>query len=150
VLTRRVTTRPTDAGGEDFDGVMDETFEQMKLAGESALSWPAHGLQYAVPQRVDENLSAGCDVLANLSRRTHSEAKARFAHFDVISLRTSLRVLVARPLVRSREDEVEISHRLAQADFAVPAAFYAHEVDNNGALVDTVETALRLRYPVRA
>ena len=37
VLVRRVITRPTEAGGEDFDGVTEAVFAQRLAAGDFAL-----------------------------------------------------------------------------------------------------------------
>lgn len=150
VLARRVISRPSEAGGEDYDGVSEDQFELMKQAGDFVLSWPAHGLQYAIPKRVDAVLASGVDVLANLSRRALGDAKVRFAHFEVISLVAPHDVLAARLLRRGREDTADVARRLAQADYDIPAAFGAHVIDNGGFLEHTVDRALRLLYPVRA
>ena len=49
-LARRVITRPSDAGGEDFAGVTPAAFARMQQAGLFALDWQAHGLSYAIPR----------------------------------------------------------------------------------------------------
>ena len=67
-LVRRVITRPSDAGGEDFDGVTADAFHARAAQGDFALHWPAHGLHYAIPATVLDDLAAGRDMLANLSR----------------------------------------------------------------------------------
>ena len=61
-LVRRVITRPSDAGGEDFDGVDRATFETMRDAGAFALWWSAHELSYGIPVEVDAALAAGRDM----------------------------------------------------------------------------------------
>ena len=40
-LARRVITRPSAAGSEDFDGVSEAVFAQRVAAGEFALHWRA-------------------------------------------------------------------------------------------------------------
>ncbi len=49
-LARRVITRPSDAGGEDFEGVTEAEFATRKAAGEFAVGWQAHGLHYGFPR----------------------------------------------------------------------------------------------------
>ena len=49
-LVRRVITRPTDAGGEDFEGVTEDDFAARRRAGDFALHWQAHGLSYGIPK----------------------------------------------------------------------------------------------------
>ena len=49
-VVRRVITRPTSAGGEDFEGVTAAAFAARSKAGEFALTWQAHGLSYGIPK----------------------------------------------------------------------------------------------------
>ena len=111
-LTRRVITRPSDAGGEEFDGVSLRAFETLEDAGSFALSWAAHGLKYGIPTVVDQSLMDGRDVLANLSRGALLKAKSRFASFTIIHLTARHDVLAQRLSQRGREDTAEISRRL--------------------------------------
>ncbi|MDX8351832.1 phosphonate metabolism protein/1,5-bisphosphokinase (PRPP-forming) PhnN [Cognatiyoonia sp. IB215182] len=150
VLARRVITRPSDAGGEDFDGVTDAVFDQMLREEAFVLSWPAHGLRYGIPRAVLRDLDASRDVLANLSRKVLQEAAARFPHFTIILLSASPDVLAARLRARGREDEAEIARRLAQAAYTLPDDLPVHQIDNSGALDDTVTAALRAVQPARA
>ena len=48
-LVRRVITRPTDAGGEAFEGVTEQAFQQRSAMGDFAREWQAHGLRYGIP-----------------------------------------------------------------------------------------------------
>lgn len=149
VLARRVITRPSDAGGEDFEGVSEAAFEQKRAAGEFALSWAAHGLHYGIPASVEKDLRAGKDVLANLSRAVLPEAKAHFEDFCVIALSADRDVLAARLAGRGRESADQIAKRLARADTALPQGIQASNIDNSGPLEQTVQTILAQLYPVR-
>lgn len=146
-LTRRVITRPSDAGGEEFDGVSLRAFETLEDAGSFALSWAAHGLKYGIPTVVDQSLMDGRDVLANLSRGALLKAKSRFASFTIIHLTARHDVLAQRLSQRGREDTAEISRRLERASFGLPAEIEAIQLDNSGPLDDTVRAALDLLYP---
>lgn len=149
-LVRRVITRPAEAGGEDFEGVDEQTFESRHAAGEFALSWDAHGLRYGIPAQVDTALAEGQDLLANLSRAVLTTAHRRFPDFRVIALHADREVLFERLAGRGREDAAQIDRRLARADFALPEGIDALHLDNSGPLDTTVRRALDALYPVRA
>ena len=149
ILARRVITRPSDAGGEDFDGVTEVAFQRRVDAGDFALHWSAHGLQYGIPRSVDEVLAQGLDVVANLSRAVLSEANARFAWFEVINLTATRDVLAARLTARGRETATQISARLDRSVCPLPADIQVHSVDNSRALNLTVQDIRERLYPVR-
>lgn len=150
ILARRVITRPSDAGGEDFDGVTLADFQRRKDAGEFALSWEAHGLHYAIPAAVIEHLHSGRDVLANLSRAVLVRATDRFERFDVIHLTAERDVLAARLAARGRETATQIAARLDRAAAPLPDDIVAFQLDNSGSLEQTVQAALGHLYPVKA
>ncbi|SFS57793.1 ribose 1,5-bisphosphokinase [Sulfitobacter marinus] len=147
VLARRMITRPSDAGGEDFDGVTVEDFHALHAADAFALSWEAHGLHYAIPAAVDAYLREGRDVLANLSRAVLIYAKDRFANFEVINLTADRDVLAARLAARGRETAEQIAGRLDRADARLPGGMTALHLDNSGSLDQTVQAALDHLYP---
>jgi ribose 1,5-bisphosphokinase len=149
-LARRAITRPGEAGGEDFDGISEAAFLRLEAEGAFALSWAAHGLHYGIPIAVEMALAEGRDVLANLSRGVLTEAKLRFARFEVLSLTASPQVLAARLRGRGRETEEEITARLARAERALPDHIAAIKIDNSGPLKQTVAQALAALYPERA
>ncbi|WP_339638161.1 phosphonate metabolism protein/1,5-bisphosphokinase (PRPP-forming) PhnN [uncultured Sulfitobacter sp.] len=149
-LARRAITRPGEAGGEDFDGISEAAFLRLEAEGAFALSWAAHGLHYGIPIAVEMALAEGRDVLANLSRSMLTEAKMRFARFEVLSLTASPDVLADRLWSRGRETEAEITARLARADHALPDHIAAIGIDNSGPLKQTVAQALAALYPERA
>jgi ribose 1,5-bisphosphokinase len=147
VLARRVITRPSDAGGEYFDGVTIDDFHALHAADAFALSWEAHGLHYAIPATVDAYLQEGRDVLANLSRAVLIRAKDRFAQFEVINLTADRDVLAARLAARGRETAAQIAGRLDRATAGLPDGISALHVDNSGPPDQTVQTALDHLYP---
>ncbi len=150
VLARRVITRPSDAGGEDFDGVTVSEFQARADSGAFSLSWEAHGLHYAIPAAVNTPLQEGCDVLANLSRAALLRAKDSFTRFEVINLTADHDVLAARLAARGRETGSQIAGRLKRANVGLPDGIEAVHLDNSGPLEQTVQAALDRLYPVKA
>lgn len=148
-LVRRVITRPGDAGGEDFEGVTADEFHARAARGDFALTWPAHGLHYAIPATVADDLAAGRDMLANLSRAALPAAKAQFDPFMVIQLTAERDVLAQRLAARGREAADDIARRLDRADYALPDGIIATNIDNSGYLDMTVQRILKLLYPVK-
>lgn len=149
-LARRVITRPTAAGGEQFEGISVAEFEARRDAGQFALWWPAHGLFYGVPISVDATLQSGRDVLANLSRTMLETARTRFLHCEIITLTASRDVLETRLHARGREGAEAIAGRLSRFDKTLSQSIPTHRIDNNGSLKQTVGQALRILYPAPA
>ncbi len=146
-LARRVISRPSEAGGEDFDGVTEAEFATRAARGDFALWWPAHGLHYGIPNQVDDLLISGQDVLANLSRAVLEQAEARFDKTAVILLTAPADVLAARLANRGRETAQQIARRLARAGFALPAGITPIEINNAGPLRQTIATVRAALYP---
>jgi ribose 1,5-bisphosphokinase len=149
-LARRVITRPSSAGGEDFEGIGETDFIARGGAGEFALSWSAHGLHYGIPDAVEAALLAGRDVLANLSRSVLPQAQARFEACEVLHLTAARNILAERLVVRGRESIEEITQRLDRSARPLPRGMRVHQIDNSGALDLTVKAAMAALYPVKA
>ncbi|MEO1639826.1 MAG: phosphonate metabolism protein/1,5-bisphosphokinase (PRPP-forming) PhnN [Pseudomonadota bacterium] len=147
VLARRVISRPSTAGGEDFEGVTEAEFHARAERGDFALHWSAHGLYYGIPNKVDEVLDEGHDVLANLSRAVLPQMQKRFAKTEVILLMAPSKVLAKRLSARGRETAEDIAKRLDRAGFALPEGVTAHEVSNNRPLPQTVSALQALLEP---
>lgn len=145
---RRVITRAPDAGGEDFDGVSREIFEQRRAAGSFALWWEAHGMLYGIPASVRRTLDLGVDALANLSRAQLQEAARVFPAFHVLHITASPEILAERLAARGRETPEAIRARLAR-QVPLPRDLPVTEIDNGGRLSDSVEAALAALYPER-
>ncbi|KAE9628590.1 phosphonate metabolism protein/1,5-bisphosphokinase (PRPP-forming) PhnN [Parasedimentitalea maritima] len=149
-LARRVITRPSGAGGEDFDGVSTVEFERRLAAGDFLLNWHAHGLQYGIPVSIDQSLNSEQDVLANLSRAVLPQAELLFERFEVLLLTASRSTLSTRLQKRGRESASEIAHRLDRANFTLPRGIAAHVVDNSGSLERTLAAVSAHLHPVSA
>jgi len=137
-LVRRVITRPSEAGGEVFEGVSEAEFAARDRAGAFALSWQAHGLSYGIPVSVGETLAKGSDAVVNLSRSVLPDAAGKFPGLIVIQLTADPETLARRLAGRGREDPAEIARRLARADFAMPEGIAAIPVANTGPIGETV------------
>jgi phosphonate metabolism protein PhnN/1,5-bisphosphokinase (PRPP-forming) len=127
-LVRRVITRPTEAGGEDFDGVTEAEFAARLARGDFALHWQAHGLRYGIPR--DQVAGPGV-VVFNGSRAALPAAQAAFPDLRVIVVTAPDAVLAARLAARGREAEADIRARLARAAFALPDGIEAITVMND-------------------
>jgi phosphonate metabolism protein PhnN/1,5-bisphosphokinase (PRPP-forming) len=146
-LVRRVITRPTEAGGEDFDGVTEAEFAARLAKGDFALHWQAHGLHYGIPR--DQVAGPGV-VVFNGSRAALPAAKAAFPDLRVIVVTAPDAVLATRLAARGREAEADIRARLARAAFALPDGITAVTVVNDGAPEQGVARLLAALQPERA
>lgn len=144
LLARRVITRPSAAGGEDFEGVTCEEFAARVAGDEFLFHWCAHGLRYGVPSLIQLDLKAGRHVIVNLSRGILSEVTLRFPDALIIALSAPAEVLAARLAGRGRESASEIAKRLERAEFAIPQGVTFTEVDNSGPIAQTVRSILAL------
>ena len=149
-LVRRVITRPSDAGGERFEGVSEAEFARREAAGEFGLSWRAHGLAYGIPHKEVEGRPDGEIALVNLSRAVLDEARARYPGFAVLSLTAAPETLAHRLAGRGRESEEEIAARLARAGYVRPEGADVIEISNDGPLDETVAAVLQALSSERA
>jgi len=148
VLARRVITRPSNAGGEDFDGVTTVEFQERKEKGDFVLDWSAHGLHYGIPATIETALNDEQDVLANLSRAVLPQAEQMFERFEVVMLTASRSTLSSRLQKRGRESASEIARRLDRASYTLPKGISAHVVDNSGPIEQTLATIAERLHPV--
>jgi len=116
-LARRVITRPSGAGGEDFEGVTDAEFGARMARGDFALHWQAHGLSYGIP--ASQFAGAG-DVLFNGSRAALPAALASFPDLRVILVTAPDAVLASRLAARGRETPAIVRDRLSRAALRLP------------------------------
>jgi ribose 1,5-bisphosphokinase len=146
-LVRRVITRPSDAGGEDFEGVTEAEFATRKAAGEFAVDWQAHGLHYGIPRA--QTLGPG-PILFNGSRAALAAAKAAFPDLRVILVTAPDAILAARLAQRGRESLDDIAARLARADFALPQGITATTVLNDSTPAIGIARLMAALQPVSA
>ncbi|THH37190.1 phosphonate metabolism protein/1,5-bisphosphokinase (PRPP-forming) PhnN [Aliishimia ponticola] len=146
-LVRRVITRAPEAGGEAYQPVSEAAFMQMRARGDFILHWGAHGLLYGIPKSITAELAAGRDLLVNLSRNVLAEAGARISGLEIIALQADPAILAQRLAGRGRESAADVARRLARVAEPLPTGLKTHEIDNSGALGDTI-SAIRARlYP---
>lgn len=134
VIVRRVITRPSALGGEDFDGVTPAEFERRKAAGDFALDWRAHGLSYGVPAATLALRDKGHDLLVNGSRAALEPARSVFPDLQVIRITAPSSVLMERLLARGRETRAEIEARIQRQSYEVPPGLQVTDVRNDGPL----------------
>lgn len=144
-LVRRVITRPSDAGGEDFCGVTEAEFARRKALGDFALTWQAHGLHYGIPQ--DQVMGT---VLFNGSRAALPLAAKAFPGLRVILVTAPDIVLAARLASRGRETADDIRARLRRAAFEMPPGIAFQTVINDATVETGVARLLAALQPVRA
>lgn len=146
-LVRRVITRPTEAGGEDFEGVDPAEFARRSKAGEFALSWEAHGLLYGIPKAQVEGPG---DVIFNGSRAALPLAQQVFDDLRVVLVTAPAAVLAARLAARGRETEADIRTRLDRAAFTLPEGIEPVLVMNDATPETGIARLLIALQPVRA
>lgn len=146
-IVRRVITRPTEAGGEPFDGVTEAEFLRRKAEGGFVLDWEAHGLRYGIPASVERAMSEGRDVIFNGSRAMLGPAWEVFPGLTAIHVTASIPVLAERLAMRGRESRDEIARRLTRASYEIPYGIGVRVVENNGALKDAVAAFLDALQP---
>ena len=150
LIVRRVITRPTESGGEDFEGVTEAEFALRKARGDFALDWRAHGLRYGLPAVQIAEHKSGRDVLFNGSRAALDAAVTFFPHLRVIRVSAPSAVLRDRLLARGRETAADIDARIARASYDVPAVLPVTDVVNDGRIEQGVARFLAALQPVSA
>ena len=142
VIVRRVITRPSALGGEDFDGVTQAEFERRKAAGDFALDWRAHGLSYGLPAATLALRDEGRDLLVNGSRAALEQARGVFPDLEVIRITAPSSVLMERLLARGRETREEIEARVLRQSYDVPVGLPVTDIRNDGPLDDAIAAFL--------
>lgn len=127
-LVRRAITRPTEAGGEDYEGVTPKDFMRRVAQGDFALTWEAHGLSYGIPKA---QVPGPGDVIFNGSRAALAEAVRVFPDLRVILVTAPDIILAARLSARGRETAQDVRQRLSRAAFAMPEGIAFRTVVND-------------------
>ena len=142
-VVRRVVTRVADDGSEDHHSMTVEAFAAAEQRGEFALSWEAHGLQYGLPVTIDDDLTSGRVVIANLSRAALPRLLSRYPAALVVEVTAAPDIIARRLAGRGREDEQEIRRRLERsASFRRPPSTV--QIDNSGVLDEAGERFVSL------
>lgn len=133
-FVRRFVTRPADIDLEDHVSLDRQAFATAKRAGRFALTWQAHGLDYALPIGVDTDLALGRVVIANISRHAVPEAVAKYPLCRVIQVSAEISLRAARLSKRGRETHDQIVARLAREGATLPANVEPVVIDNSSTL----------------
>jgi ribose 1,5-bisphosphokinase len=113
VFPRRVITRAA-SGSEDNEEVTPDAFQHALARGEYAMHWEAHGLCYALPRAIDDEIRAGRTVIANVSRTVIAAMRRGYGNVVVISITAPPNVLAERLAMRARASDGKIEHRLGR------------------------------------
>jgi ribose 1,5-bisphosphokinase len=114
VFVRRVVTREASAHENNVQ-VTPEAFRSAKEDGAFAIDWEAHGLCYALPRSIDDDIRAGRSVVANISRTVIPALRAAYADVVVVSITAPPEVLAARLAARGRASDGPLSDRLKRS-----------------------------------
>lgn len=144
VLVRRVITRPTDSGGELFEGISPAAFSIRKARGDFVLDWAAHGLCYGIEAA---QIDRAKTVVFNGSRGALLRAKQVFPDLRVIVVTAPFSVLAERLAARGRETMPQITARLGRADYQLPEGVLAQTVVNDGSVAEGVAWLLAALQP---
>jgi ribose 1,5-bisphosphokinase len=131
VFPLRLVTRAASAA-EDHLTISDGDFAHAVARGDFAFWWQAHGLKYALPAGIDDDIRAGRTVVCNVSRGVVSALRARYARLVVVLVTAPADILVARLAGRGRTSDGDLAQRLGR-EAPSPAEFAPdHVIENVG------------------
>ncbi len=139
VFARRVITRPAEAGGEDFCGVTQTEFDRLEKNDEFFATWQAHGLSYGLPADLLDHLTAGCHLVANVSRAALQRIVDDVPNSIIVEITASPETIAGRLRARNRENADDISTRMRREVPSYPAGVDVLSVSNEGRLEDAVD-----------
>jgi ribose 1,5-bisphosphokinase len=148
VFPKRMVTRPSDSS-ENVIEIDKYAFETQKAAGAFALSWSAHGLDYAIPLFVDDAIAAGKIVVVNISREVIGQVRQRFGNSYVVLVSAPLETRAQRIAMRGREEEDVIRARLARKVDTFVQSDADLIIDNSGLPEDAARSLLDFLLSIR-
>jgi ribose 1,5-bisphosphokinase len=98
---------------------------QSAARGDYAVHWEAHGHCYGIPKTIDDDLRAGRNVVANVSRAVVPTLRATYADVVVVAVTAPAEVLAQRLAGRARPSDGNLGDRLHRS---VDSAAIAPEV----------------------
>jgi len=113
VFARRVVTREASSF-EDNAQASPAAFQRAIADGLFAIHWQAHGLSYALPSAIDDDIMAGRTVVANVSRTVIDALRAAYADVVVVLVTAPADVLAARLASRQRPSDGAAAARLGR------------------------------------
>jgi phosphonate metabolism protein PhnN/1,5-bisphosphokinase (PRPP-forming) len=130
VFPRRLVTRDAITELEDHDTISWAAFR----SGRFALCWEAHGLGYALPLSIEDDIAAGRTVVVNASRRIIATAAAKYPGMSIVAITADPAIRATRLAARGRESEAEIAARLARETDTIAAEVRTVTIDNSANL----------------
>lgn len=140
VFPPRIVTRAPDAT-EQPDTMDLARFEHEEALGHFLVSWRAHGLAYALPGWLEDDLRHGRQVVANVSRAIIPALCARFT-CCVVMVEAGAALRRARIAARGREEGAAIDARVRRS-VARPLRIDAC-IRNEGTLAEAGEALVAL------
>jgi ribose 1,5-bisphosphokinase len=114
VFPLRIVTR-TASAAEHHQIISDRDFATAAEAGAFAWWWEAHGLKYALPAGIDDDIRAGRTVVCNVSRGIVGRLRRRYACLGVVLVTAPTAVLTTRLAARGRASDGDIAQRIGRA-----------------------------------
>jgi ribose 1,5-bisphosphokinase len=135
VFPLRLVTRAASAA-EDHLTISDGDFAPAVSRGDFAFWWGAHGLKYALPAAVDDDIRAGRTVVCNVSRGIVVALRRRYARLVVVLVTAPADVLAGRLAGRDRASDGDLAQRLRR-DAPPPVELAPdHTIENVGDVAD--------------
>jgi ribose 1,5-bisphosphokinase len=133
VFPRRIVTRAASPA-EDHHTISDRDFAAAAEQDAFAFWWEAHGLKYALPAGIDEDIRAGRIVVCNVSRGIVAALRRRYVRLGVVLVTAPAGVLTTRLAMRGRADDGDFAQRIDR--MAPPDAELSpdHVIENVGDL----------------
>ena len=135
-----------DIGNEDNIGVSLEQFLELSEKASFSLQWFAHGIHYALPIGIVDEVHKGKIVIANVSRAELEHAKELFGKVFVIEINAPIGILKERLISRKREKITDIEERLERANIPIhlPGGAKYCYIDNSGNINSSVDEVLSI------
>ncbi|WP_027520731.1 phosphonate metabolism protein/1,5-bisphosphokinase (PRPP-forming) PhnN [Bradyrhizobium sp. Ec3.3] len=113
VFPRRIVTREASAAEDNVSVTADE-FRRELDHGDFAAHWQAHGLSYALPIEINDDIRAGRAVVVNVSRTVIGALRQAYANVVVVAITAPPDVLAQRLAARARRSDGNITERLSR------------------------------------
>jgi ribose 1,5-bisphosphokinase len=133
VFPLRIITR-TASAAEHHRTISDCDFATAAEQGAFAFWWEAHGLKYALPAGIDDDIRAGRTVVCNVSRGIVAALRRRYAGVRVVLVTAPAEVLTTRLAARGRASDGDIAARIARAGPPDAELSPDHVIENIGDL----------------
>lgn len=139
VFPRRIVSRETTPW-EDHQSVTRARFDALAADGAFALSWEAHGLAYALPISINQDIAAGRTVVCNVSRSIVWAAREDYPHVRVLYIDARADVLAGR--IASRNRDPAMPSRVSPDRDTFDRRQCDAVIDNSGAIDTATEAFL--------